>query len=195
MNTATSNITFNHYDLVRFIENIDRFDLEEVKSLLQRESDHIDSYADALLDAETSFRAVERIYEFFFNSSICRTRSLDETIEYLSSSTKCDRTRNDNFWLTSYFTELSDAKTRYEDMKRHYIIALRETYDEMLDESVFCEHLLIQCFSDMIVSDYKVYRNALRAIENKSAYEIDISEFIQNSIANTLSTSEERVAA
>jgi hypothetical protein len=80
-------------------------------------------------------------------------------------------------------------------MKRHYDIVLREMYDEMRDESVLCEHLLIECFSDMLFRDYKVYRNALRAIENKPAFEIDINEFIQNSIANSLSTSEERVAA
>jgi hypothetical protein len=195
MRNTTSNITFNQHDLVRFIENIDRFDLEEVKSLLQRESNHIDSYADALLDADTPFRAVERIYEFFFDSSICRNRSLDETVEYLKSSTDCDRTRNDNFWFTELLKDRSDVKTQYEDMKRHYNIILRETYNEMLDKKVVCETDLIQRVSKIVRDDYVAYRYAFFDIQKKSVFEIDVDEFIQNSIANTLSTSGERVAA
>lgn len=203
MRNTTSNITFNTHDLVSFIENIDRFELEEVKSLLQRESDHIDSYADAVIDADASFFAVAKIYDFFFDNC-SRARRIDtfETIEYLCSMTDyCDQTKKDISNLKCLHDDV--VTTRYKEIKKEIVTLMREEYatqDDCLKENSLdavvdmTTHFTENKFE--IVRDlYDTYRDAMHDIQKKSVFEIDVAEFIQNSIANTLSTSEERVAA
>lgn len=193
------NSTFKKQDLVRFIRNIERFDLEEVKSLLQREriSDSLECFADQLTDATTSFRAFEKIYNFFFENSTYSRRSLYETIEYLSSSTGCNRTEKDYFLFTSEFEnyeDFSDAKMVYDDMKRCYMIFVREKIDEiqsecLQDKSALCVNRIIRYISDIVNEDYVSQRKELRNIEQ--VYEVCINEDIEFYLSKNLLTLKE----
>jgi hypothetical protein len=197
------NSKFNKQDVVRFIRNIERFDLEEVKSLLKREriSDEFECFADKLTDATTSFCALEKIYDFFFENSTYRRRSLDEIIEYLSSSTGCNQTEKDYLLLRSAFEnyeDFSDAKTVYDDMKRIYMIFLVEKIDEIQrdcqqEKSAQCVNHIIRYISDIVNECYVGEREELRSIEQ--VYEVCINEDIEFYVSKNLLTLKEGVEA
>lgn len=176
MQDISSNITLNKRDLVRLIENADRFDLEEAKCLLQRESDHIELHADALRDAEINHRIA---YTIDWALENCCSKSPDFAIEYLNSSEKCERTKNDEFQFDEIY-DLSGEKNRYRAKKMALLSSL--TKSEISSREDF---LLRLSASSKEERDACIAR--LFDLKEKAKFEIDTGEFIRNSVKKALS--------
>lgn len=182
MENISSNISLNKRDFVRLIENIDRFDLEEAKCLLQKENEHIELHADALRDAEINHRIAYTINRALEN---CCSKSLDFTIEYLNSSEKCEKTKNDEFLFDDLY-DLSGEKNRYRAKKMALLSSL--TKSGISSREDFLWRLSASSKEELDACSARLFN-----LKEKAKFEIDTGEFIRNSVKKALSVSGDSV--